>query len=211
MKHSIIALKNILRVSLPALLMAVAASPCMGLGAKKEVPPEASDREIIQMAQQAFNNSNFKLSEHYYNVLLQRYGTNTVDYIIGKFEIAHIAIRKKDYSTAVPILTEIIDIYDETPTGELPPSYKVLAQNDLKKVPEKMRLSLAANGRNNDYYENDDYGDTGFFEETDYKKDLGKNTTGKTKNKTKASAPSDEDNDEYYYQGDYSENDSYWD
>ena len=112
MKHSIIALKNIIRASLPALLMAVAASPCTGLGAKKEVPPDATDREIIQMAQQAFNTSNFKLSEHYYNVLLQRYGTNTVDYIIGKFEIAHIAIRKKDYETAVPILTEIIDIYD---------------------------------------------------------------------------------------------------
>ncbi|MBQ3799206.1 MAG: hypothetical protein II837_02815 [Treponema sp.] len=210
MKHSIIALKNIIRASLPALLMAVAASPCTGLGAKKEVPPDATDREIIQMAQQAFNNSNFKLSEHYYNVLLQRYGTNTVDYIIGKFEIAHIAIRKKDYETAVPILTEIIDIYDETPTGELPPSYKVLAQNDLNKVPERLRMSITADGKQNDYYENDDYGDTGFFAETDYRKDLGTQKAG-SKKKAGAAAPQDEDDDDYNYQGDYSENGSYWD
>ena len=210
MKHSIIALKNILRASLPALLMAVAASPCTGLGAKKEVPPDASDREIIQMAQQAFNNMNYRLADHYYNVLLQRYGNNTVDYVIGKFEIAHIALRKKDYETAVPILIEIIDIYNETPTGELPPSYKVLAQNDLKKVPERTRLALSANGRNNDYYENEDYGDTGFFEETNYKKDLEKQKTSSKKKKAESSSTYDED-DDYNYQGSYSENDSYWD
>ena len=204
MKLSIIALKNILRASLPALLMAVAVFPCTGLGknSKKEVPPEASDREIIQMAQEAFNNSNFKLAERYYNVLLQRYGTNTVDYIIGKFEIAHIAIRKKDYETAVPILTEIIDIYNETPTGELPPSYKVLAQNDLKKVPENIRMSISANGKNNDYYENDDYGDMDFFEETDYRNTSG---SGKKKSSSQSSA-----GDDGYYQGSYSDSDSYW-
>lgn len=204
MKHSVAALRNIIKVSLPALLMAVLASPCMGLGAKKEVPPDASDREIIQMAQQAFNNMNYRLAEHYYNILLQRYGMNTVDYVIGKFEIAHIAVRKKDYETAVPILSEILSIYEETPTGELPPSYKVLAQNDLKKIPERIRMSIVADGKNNDYYENDDYGDTGFFEETDYK-----NTANKSKKKKSDSRPA-EDDDDFGYGGGYSENDSYW-
>lgn len=208
MKHSIIALKNILKSCVPALVVLFAALPCEGFGIKsKEVPVDASDREIIQMAQQAFNNSNFRLAERYYNVLLQRYGNNTVDYIIGKFEIAHIAVRKKDYATAVPILNEIIDIYDETPTGELPAAYKVLAQNDLKKVPEGTRMSISASGKQNDYYENDDYGDTGFFEETNYKRQK----SASKKKKAKEPVPEEDDDDDYNYQGDYSENDSYWD
>ena len=205
MKHSIIALKNILKASLPVLLMAVVAFPCTGFGkkSKKEVPQEASDREIIQMAQEAFNNNNFKLSEHYYTVLLQRYGNNTLDYIIGKFERAHIAVRMKDYDTAVPILREIIQIYDDAPTGELPASYRVLAQNDLKKIPEKARISVdAANGGGNDYYENGDYGDTDFFRE------LGGYNDGDSANDVGSS--DDDGYDDYYEdQGSYSSG-FYW-
>lgn len=161
MKQSIIA---------PTILLLMTLSSCNTAShlfwgkPKTDLPPETSDKEIIQLAQQAFNSNNYKLSDYYYNVLLQRYGNNTVDYIIGKFEIAHIAVRLKDYDTAVPLLREIIQIYDDAPTGELPAAYRVLAQNDLKSIPEKDRISVdAANGGGNDYYEDGDYGDTDFF------------------------------------------------
>ncbi len=161
-------MNSILKGLRSTLLLALAVSTCASASAlgknKKDLPPETSDREIIQLAQQAFNNDNFKLADYYYNVLLQRYGNNIVDYIIGKYEIGHIAIRKKDYATAVPIMEEILDIYAETPAGELPASYRVLAMNDLKRIPERAR-SGAYSTRGNDYYENDDYGDTDFFGE----------------------------------------------
>ncbi|MBP5464011.1 MAG: hypothetical protein J6Y13_02410 [Treponema sp.] len=173
MKRTLIGLKNGLKQTLkalvPALLLFLAVSPCDAIGLKsKEIPPDASDKEIIQMAQKAFNNSNFKLATQYYTVLLQRYGDNPVDYVIGTFEIAHIAVRKKDYKTAVPMLNEILNIYEDTPAGAIPPAYRVLAQNDLKRVPDNTRRSITANGKNNDYYENDDYGDTDFFGTPDY-------------------------------------------
>lgn len=163
MKQSKTALKNGIQIALATALMAAGLSSCSTVSSKKELPPETSDKEIIQLAQQAFNNRNYKLSTHYYNVLLQRYGNNTVDYIIGNFEIAHIALKKKDYSTAVPLLNEVLLIYKDTPAGYLPASYRVLALNDLKKVPEQKRSSISASGRFNDYYEDDDYGDTDFF------------------------------------------------
>ena len=57
----------------------------------------------------------------------------------------------------------MLEIYADTPTGDLPAAYRVLAQNDLKKIPESLRRSISASGKGNDYYENNDYGDTDFF------------------------------------------------
>ncbi len=192
MKQSIIALKNVLKISLTTALLLVELNACNTMASKKELPMETTDKEIIQLAQQAFNNRNYKLSNHYYNVLLQRYGNNTVDYVIGTFETAHIAIKNKDYDTAVPLLNEVLEIYKNTPSGELPAAYRVLAQNDLNKIPEQKRSIISASGRNNDYYENDDYGDTDFFG-------------------IPPSFPDDDDNDDdYSSEGDYSNYDSYW-
>ena len=167
MKRPLIGLK-ILKALAPALVL-LAVSPCDAIGLKsKEIPPDASDKEIIQMAQKAFNNNNFKLASKYYNELLLRYGDNPADYVIGTYEIAHIAVRKKDYKTAVPMLNEILNIYDDTPAGAIPPAYRVLAQNDLKRVPDNTRRTITARDNNNDYYENGDYGDTDFFGTPDY-------------------------------------------
>ena len=153
------------RSLLPALALILAAAPCvaLGIGSNKEVPPDATDKQIIQLAQEAFNRSNYKLASHYYNTLLQRYGNNTVDYIIGNYELAHIAARKKDYASAVPRLNEILAIYNDTPAGYLPASYKVLAQMDLDRIPAATRQSITAGSKQNDYYEDGDYGDTDFF------------------------------------------------
>ena len=152
-----------LRPLLPAALLMLAFSSCATARSGKEPPMDASAKEIIQMAQNAFNVENFRLAENYYNVLLQRYGNDTTTYIIGKYEIAHIAMRKKDYKTAVPLLNEILDLYVDTPAGELPASYRVLAQNERKRIPNQIRMTISADGKGNDYYEYDDYGDTDFF------------------------------------------------
>ncbi len=196
MKQSIIALKNIVKTSTATFLLLISLSSCGTLRnifwgkPKGELPMDTSDREIIQLAQAAFNNDNFKLANYYYNILLQRYGNNTVDYVIGNYEIAHIAIRKKDYTTAVPLLNEVLSIYDDTPTGYLPAAYKVLAQNDLNKVPEQLRNSITSSTKSNDYYENGDYGDTDFFG-------------------TPPNFDNEEDNDDYDYEEDYSNNGFY--
>ncbi len=189
MKQSIKALKNIVKILIATVLLSICVTACETIGgrSKKDIPMETSDREIIQLAQNAYNNNNYRLSSYYYNMLLQRYGNNTKDYIIGNYELAHIAMRKKDYNTAVPLLNEILSIYDDTPAGYLPPSYKILAQNELKKVPEQERSYITSLNKNNDYYENGDYGDSDFF-----------------------GSPNFDSDDDYNYTGDYSDDNSYW-
>lgn len=151
MKQSIITLENIVKIAALALVLSVGMSSCKSLkhtfssGIPKETPSmDLSDSEIIQLAQNAYDQNNTKLAEYYYKLLLQRYGNNPLDYIEGRFELGHIAIKKKDYVHAVPMLQEIIDIYNNAPAGALPGAYRKLAENDLAKVPAEKLAEIKA-------------------------------------------------------------------
>lgn len=113
-----------------------------------EIIPD-DDREIVQLAQNAYNDGNWRLAEFYYNELLKKFGENPAVYVEGKFELAHIYVNKKHYLDAIPLLEEIITIYDNAPYGSLPPEFKKLARNDLNRIPqEKMDEYYARNSEN---------------------------------------------------------------
>lgn len=99
-----------------------------------EVPVEATNREIIQMAQTAYDNGKTNQALTYYDILLKRYGMDTATYVEGKYEIAHIYVKQKKYNLAKPILEEILGIYDSVQPGVLPGSFKKLASNDYAKI-----------------------------------------------------------------------------
>lgn len=110
-----------------------------------EVPTDATNREIIQMAQTAYDNGKTNQALNYYDILLKRYGMDTATYVEGKYEIAHIYVKQKKYNAAKPILEEILGIYDSVQPGVLPGSFKKLSQNDYEKVTSALQKSEQAN------------------------------------------------------------------
>ena len=135
----------------------------------KDPPPsDMSDREIIQLAQSAYDKNHYRVAEYYYKILLQRYGNYTNDYVEGRFELAHLYLKQKKYDIAVPMLQEIIDIYDTSVPGSLPGEYIILAKSDLAKVPEKrlaeIQSRIQADAEADDY----DYSDEEYYDEDEY-------------------------------------------
>ncbi len=106
------------------------------MSSKVDVPLDASAREIVQMAQTAFDEGHSKKSINYYQVLLQRYGMDTAIYIEGRYETAHIYVKEKKYAEAEPLLNEVLEIYGSSQPGMLPGSFRKLAENDMKKIQE---------------------------------------------------------------------------
>ena len=89
-----------------------------------EIPVEASSLEIIQQAQNAVEKGKKKKAIKCYEILLQRYGNNPAIYVEGRYEIAHIYVKQKDYKKAEPILLELKEIYDSSAPGMLPGAYR---------------------------------------------------------------------------------------
>lgn len=103
----------------------------------KEVPYEATSREIIQLAQTEYDAGRISNALFYYETLIMRYGSDTAVYVEARYEIGHIYFKQKRYREAAAIFTEILDIYNSLQPGEIPGSFKKLAQNDLSKIPEE--------------------------------------------------------------------------
>ena len=101
-----------------------------------DIPNDLTAREIVQRAQDSYNSGHDKVAMYYYDTLIARYGMDTSIYLEGKYEIAHIYIKAKNYSEAVPLLEEIISIYDNSVPGSFSGEYYKMAKNDLAKVPK---------------------------------------------------------------------------
>ena len=107
----------------------------------KEVPEDLTVQELIQDAQNAYENGKDKEAIYYYNLIIEKYGNDSNAYVIAKYEIAHIYIKKHKYQLAEPILEEIITIYKNTSAGILPGAYYKLALSDYKKIPENKKTT----------------------------------------------------------------------
>ena len=135
---------------------------------KNPPPDDATDTEIIQLAQDAYEKGKRKLARYYYTVLLQRYGMDTADYVEGRFELAHLYMKEKDYELAVPMLEEVIEICDISDYGTVPTAFRKLAELDLAKVPpkrlEQIRAAQSKDLQSQQSY-HDSYGDYGGYED----------------------------------------------
>ena len=107
-------------------------------GCQSAVPSNISDdlspQEIIQQAQEYYEKGNTAASEYMYEVLLDRYGTDTTYLVTGLYEIAHLKVKSKKYAEAESMLNQVLECYDSYDASFIPAKYRVLAQKDLEKI-----------------------------------------------------------------------------
>ena len=112
----------------------LALSSCKSL---PEIPNDLTQAQIIQKGQNAFSAGDYKVAEYYYQTSIQRYGNNTESYIESKYELGHLYLKTKDYDKAEEAFNEILELYEYAAVGDLPASYKKLANIGLGKIPKK--------------------------------------------------------------------------
>ncbi|MBP5328825.1 MAG: hypothetical protein J6Y75_02875 [Spirochaetaceae bacterium] len=103
-------------------------------GVPSDIPDDISPQEIIQQAQELYEKGNNYASQYMYELLLDRYGTDTTYLVIGLYEIAHIKIKEKKYAEAESMLNQVLECYDSYDAAFIPAKYRVLAQKDLEKI-----------------------------------------------------------------------------
>lgn len=102
----------------------------------KEIPTDLTAAQLIQKGQDAYGLGQYDTAELYYKAVIQRYGNNTETYIEAKYELGHLYLKTKDYNSAKEAFDEILELYSYSTGGDLPASYKKLAQIGLSKIPE---------------------------------------------------------------------------
>jgi len=111
---------------------------------KKDIPENLSAAQLIQLGQNEYSSGHYKASEQYYLTVIKRYGMDTAVYIETKYELGHLYVATRDYKKAYDAFSEILEIYEYASYGELPASYKKLAQIGMSKIPEAKRKELQA-------------------------------------------------------------------
>lgn len=133
-------IKNILRVLFSLFFMSLLLTGCRTV--PESVPEGISEAELLQLGQSSLDNSNYKAAEFYYTKVIEIYGQNISSVVAAEYELAHIKIKRKDFSTAKPALQHILAYYNDPQTASvLPPAYKKLVLNDLAKCEPKAEKS----------------------------------------------------------------------
>lgn len=111
----------------------------------KDIPQDLSAPQLLQRGQACEDNGDYKNAEIYYLTTLERYGEDTNTYIETKYELGHLYMKKKNYSKAYEAFDEILEIYSYAMAGDLPGSYKKLAQIEIDKIPPAKLEELQSN------------------------------------------------------------------
>jgi outer membrane protein assembly factor BamD (BamD/ComL family) len=101
------------------------------------VPEDMPPSKIIQRAQEATDINKYKVAIQYYQVLLERYGSNDEYYCIGEYEIAFIHYKQKRYTEARRGFENLLVLYDSEEGKLLPPQFKVLSEKVLATISQK--------------------------------------------------------------------------
>lgn len=98
------------------------------------IPEDASVAELIQYAQTNIDNGKPGKAKEYLYAVLERYPDDMEAVCCAEFELAHIEVKAKNWKKAEELLTNLLARYEADTTGTLPRAYRVLAENDLKKI-----------------------------------------------------------------------------
>lgn len=126
--------RTIVVVSLLAMLL-LAVSGCASVPDPASIPPETTVADLSQSGQEALDDNNLKAAEVYYQLIIDRYGSDPKALTAAEFEIAHMRVKARKWDDAKARLETIIARYESTGGAGLPPEFLVLAKNDLKKIP----------------------------------------------------------------------------
>ena len=125
-------MKKALIISIFALTLSASFIACTTI---RPIPEDLTAPQLLQEGQACFDNSDYKNAEAIFLATIDRYGDNTETYIEAKYELAHLYIKTRDYYKAYIALDEILEIYSYAMVGDLPASYKKLAQIEMDKIP----------------------------------------------------------------------------
>lgn len=121
------------------ILLLCSLTACANIPKSADVPLELGYEEIIVLAQREADVNNYRGAKAYYEIMLDRFGTDANVLNIGEFEIAHILIKQKKYEQAAVLLRQVLSRFEGTGSALLKPEYRKLAENDLKKIEDKLR------------------------------------------------------------------------
>lgn len=107
---------------------------CKTFPTNKNVAENLTPTELKQLAQNEFDKGFSRRAMAYYQILIDRYGTDMSIRISGEYEIAHLNLRKKKWAQAEKMLKQIIERYESSGGAGLVPKYYVLAKNDYAKI-----------------------------------------------------------------------------
>jgi len=125
------------RTILPALLslsIVLIISGCMTVPKSGDVPADKTVIQLSQMGQESLDKSNYKAAQVYYQLIIDRFGTDIKALTAAEFEIAHIKIKQKNYTEARTMLEAIAARYETAGSVGLRPEYLVLVKNDLARI-----------------------------------------------------------------------------
>jgi outer membrane protein assembly factor BamD (BamD/ComL family) len=110
---------------------------CASVPTESDIPQNLSPAELAQQAQNNFDLGSVETAQVYYQTILHRFADDPVAVASAEFELAHIKIKKKQWSEALVLLDALIEKYDNDTLYELPRSYLKLAELDREKIPKK--------------------------------------------------------------------------
>lgn len=128
------AMKNICKFLIALSVLSLTACATM-----KEIPEDLSAAQIIQLGQNAYDLKDYKTAINCYQTVLDRFGSNSVTMLEAKYELGHVYLAEKKYDKAYTIFTEILELYESVPYGDLPGAYKKLAKIGIQQIPENKR------------------------------------------------------------------------
>lgn len=110
---------------------------CAHVPKSAEVPLDLEYEEFIVLAQREADSNNYRGAKAYYEIMLERFGTDANILNIGEFEIAHILIKQRKYEQAKVLLNKVLARFEGAGSAMLKPEYRKLAEMDLKKIEGK--------------------------------------------------------------------------
>jgi len=104
-----------------------------------EVPADATAEQLIQFAQESYDDGNTDAAIFYYETLIMRYGNSDLNsYIVAQYEIGHLLYKEGKTDQAATRMREILSFYeDEDLARSLPADYRKLAENELARIAAK--------------------------------------------------------------------------
>jgi len=102
-----------------------------------EVPMDASAQKIIQLAQERYDAYDLNGAKYYYQVLLDRYGSDPNYMLNAKYEMAFIEYKKGNKESAIAGFKEVLARYDEADSANLAATWKILSEKMLAELTAK--------------------------------------------------------------------------
>lgn len=101
------------------------------------VPQDASAQKIIQLAQERYDAYDLNGANYYYQILLDRFGSDPNYQLNAKYEMAFIEYKKGQKDKALTAFKEIVARYDQPDASSLSPTWKLLSEKLIAELTVK--------------------------------------------------------------------------